>query len=232
MPDTMQRRAFLRLGLAGVGGATVGVLSACGSDTPRDARPNPTRSPQPAQGERAGRVLLAYFSRPGENYWNGGRRNLKVGNTEVLARAISARLDCDVHRIEPVDPYPADYDATVERNVREQDTDARPAIANPLASIDGYDTILLASPIWNVRAPMIMTTFAERYDFAGKTVHPVTTYAMSGLGTTPEDYTRQCPGARIGTGLAVRGEQARSAGADVDAWLRRTGLLGGADARE
>ena len=33
------------------------------------------------------------------------------------------------------------------------------------------------------------------------------------------------PGARIGTGLAVRGEEARSAGADVDAWLRRTGLV-------
>jgi hypothetical protein len=52
-----------------------------------------------------------------------------------------------VHRIEAADPYPADYDQTVERNVQEQDTDARPEIANPLASIDEYDTILLASPI-------------------------------------------------------------------------------------
>ena len=69
--------------------------------------------------------------------------------------------------------------------MREQDEDARPAIVNPLPSIDAYDTILLASPIWNLRAPMIMTTFTERYDFAGKTVHPVTTYAMSGLGTPP-----------------------------------------------
>jgi flavodoxin len=206
MPDTMRRRAFLRLGLAGVGSAAVGVLSACGGES---------------------RVLLAYFSRPGENYRNGGRRNLKVGNTKVLARAISARLDCDVHRIEAADRYPADYDETVQRNVQEQDTDARPAIVNPLASIDAYDTILLASPIWNVRAPMIMTTFAERYDFAGKTVHPITTYAMSGLGTTPEDYARDCRGARIATGLAVRGEQARSAGAEVDAWLRRTRLLDG-----
>jgi flavodoxin len=224
MPDTMQRRAFLRLGLAGVGGATVGVLSACRSDTPRDARPNPTRSPQPAQGERAGRVLLAYFSRPGENYWNGGRRNLKVGNTEVLARAISARLDCDVHRIEPVDPYPADYDATVERNVREQDTDARPAIASPLPSIDEYDTMLLASPIWNVRAPMIMATFTESLDFAGKTVHPVTTYAMSGLGTTERDYAASCPGATIAEGLAVQGEEVAAAEPTVRAWLQRTGL--------
>jgi hypothetical protein len=74
---------------------------------------------------------------------------------------------------------------------------------------------------------MIMTTFAERYDFAGKTVHPITTYAMSGLGTTTEDYARDCRGARIATGLAVRGEQARSADADVDAWLRRARLLDG-----
>ena len=146
----------------GVGGAAFVPWSACGAGEPR---------PEPA----GSRILLAYFSRPGENYWNGGRRDLEVGNTEVLARMISARLDCDVHRIEAVDPYPDDYEETVERNVREQDADARPAIADPLASIDGYDTILLASPIWNVRAPMIMSTFAESYDFAGKTVHPVTT---------------------------------------------------------
>jgi flavodoxin len=219
MPGPMPRRAFLRLGLAGVG-----VLSACGPESGDDARPEPTRAPRPAG--REGRILLAYFSRPGENWWNGGRRNLEVGNTEVLARTIAARLDCDVHRIEAADPYPAGYDATVERNVREQDTDARPAIADPLGSIDGYETILLGSPIWNIRAPMIMSTFVERFDFAGRTVHPVTTYAMSGLGTTPEDYARECRGARIGAGLAVQGQEARSAGADVDAWLRRTGLSG------
>jgi flavodoxin len=203
----IERRAFLRLAL----GAAVGVpLSACGRGSP---------------SEGGGRILLAYFSRPGENYWYGGRRNLRVGNTEVLARMISERLDCDVHRIEAVDRYPFDYEETVERNVREQDADARPDIADPPASIDRYDTILLASPIWNVRAPMIMSTFTETYDFSGKTVHPVTTHAMSGLGTTSEDYAQSCKGARIGTGLAVRGEQVRSAGAAVDAWLRRTNLL-------
>ena len=129
MPRTMQRRSFLRLALAGVGGAAVGVpLSACGAESAPDARP--------AGADGRGRILLAYFSRPGENYWNGGRRDLEVGNTEVLARTISARLDCDLHRIDAVDPYPDDYDETVERNVREQDADARPAIANPLPSID------------------------------------------------------------------------------------------------
>ncbi|GAA3831623.1 hypothetical protein GCM10022226_60920 [Sphaerisporangium flaviroseum] len=83
---------------------------------------------------------------------------------------------------------------------------------------------LLAGPIWNVRAPMIMTAFTEKLDFAGKTVHPLTTYAMSGLGTTERDYAASCPGATIGDGLAVRGEEVTGAGPDIDAWSRRTGL--------
>jgi flavodoxin len=216
MSTAMERRSFL-LALAGAAGvAALAPLSGCGSRSASDA------------GQADGRrILLAYFSRAGENYWNGGRRNLEVGNTELLARMISARPECDVHRIRAVDPYPESYDETVARNVREQNADARPAIADPLPSIAAYDTILLTSPIWNVRAPMIMTTFADSYDFAGKTVFPITTYAMSGLGTTPDDYAESCRGAGIGDGLAVRGEVVRSAGASVDAWLRRTGLVDG-----
>jgi flavodoxin len=170
----------------------------------------------PAPGNH-GRVLLAYYSRAGENYYYGGRTNLDVGNTRVLVDMISKLIPCDVHRIEAADPYPESYDATVARNVREQNTDARPGIANPLPSIDQYDTVLLASGIWNVRAPMIMTTFTESHDFRGKTVHPVTTHAMSGLGTTERET--------IGEGLAIRGEEVRDAGPAVQSWLGRAGLL-------
>lgn len=170
------------------------------------------------------RVLLAYFSRPGENYYYGGRTDLTVGNTEVLAGMIKDRLNCDVHRIEAADPYPESYEATVARNVREQNDNARPAIANPLSSIDQYDTVLLASGIWNVRAPMIMTTFAESHDFTGKTIHPITTYAMSGLGNTERDYAKSCPGAVIGQGLAVKGEEVSDAGPSIKSWLQSNGL--------
>ena len=93
--------------------------------------------------------LLAYFSRPGENYYYGGRRDLEVGNTEVLARIIAELIDCDVFRIEATDPYPDGYDATVARNVTEQNADARPAIANPLASIDG-----MTACCWAARSGM------------------------------------------------------------------------------
>ena len=71
--------------------------------------------------------------------------------------------------------------------------------------------MLLGSPIWNVRAPMIMSTFAESFDFTGKTVFPFTTYVMSRLGTTVRDYSTACRSATIGASLAVRGEEVRNA---------------------
>ncbi|WP_051265455.1 flavodoxin [Nakamurella lactea] len=168
----------------------------------------------------ASRVLLAYFSRAGENYWYGKRRTLKTGNTEVLAQLIAARIGCDTHRIEAADPYPNGYDDTVARNVREQDAGARPEIANPLPDLIGYRVVILASPIWNVRPPMIMTTFVEAVDLAGKTIHPVTTHAMSGLGRAPAIYAAAAPTAVLGPGLAVQGERVNQADDEITAWVR------------
>jgi flavodoxin len=222
------RRALLQRGLLGVGGWAA-ALTGCSSPDNAPAAPTPTTTatPTPTRGgaTTANRILLAYFSRPGENYYYGGRRNLEVGNTEVLARMIAELIDCNVHRIEATDPYPASYDATVARNVREQNADARPAIVDLLPSIDGYEQVLLGSPIWNVRPPMIMSTFAEAFDFTGKTVLPFVTYAVSGLGSTQRAYTQACPGAQIGDGLAVQGEEVTQHRGDVETWLRDGGLL-------
>lgn len=72
---------------------------------------------------------------------------------------------------------------------------------------------------------MIMSTFTERFSFTGKRIFPITTHAMSGLGTTARDYAVSCRGATLGEGPAVRGEEVNDAGAAVDSWLRQTGLL-------
>jgi flavodoxin len=229
-PAVLSRRAVLRGALANVAAVAMGgAVAACTSSRRAEDAGRPSTAAAEESGASttptgAGGVLLAYFSRAGENYYYGGRRDLDVGNTEVLAGMISRLLGCDVYRIEAADPYPEDYEATVVRNVREQDADARPAIANALPRLDRYETVLLASPIWNVRAPMIMATFTESLDFAGKTVHPVTTYAMSGLGTTERDDAASCPGATIAEGLAVQGEEVAAAEPTVRAWLQRTGL--------
>lgn len=226
-PVSVSRRSALRGAAAGLTGALLtAATTACtpqgnGTLPARETTPSPIAA-TPGQGGQ--RVLLAYFSRAGENYYYGGRTNLEVGNTEVLAGMISALVPCDVHRIQAAEPYPDSYDATVARNVREQNQNGRPAISNKLPTIAQYDTVILASGIWNLRAPMIMTTFTENYDFNGKTIHPVTTHAMSGLGNTVRDYGRSCPGATIGEGLAVKGEEVRDAGTAIQSWLQRSQL--------
>jgi flavodoxin len=183
------------------------------------------QSPRPAHAGTSGKgVLLAYFSRAGENYHYGGRVDLKVGNTQVVADMISARAAVDVYRIEAADPYPDDYEETVARNVQEEQEGARPKIAGSLPSLHSYRKILLGSPVWNVQEPMIMRTFIEALDWTGKTVHPFVTYAVSGMGRVEDDYKRLLPAATVSDGLAIQGETARDSLPQVKAWLRRINL--------
>ena len=213
----MNRRTLLQSPFVLGAGALLGTqLAGCSA---------PAAAPSAPSASGPSKVLVTYFSRAGENYYYGGRTNLEVGNTEVVAEMISSSVSVDTYRIDAAEPYPASYEATVERNVREQNDDARPAITGPLPTVETYGTVLLGSPIWNVQPPMIMRTFVEKVDLSGKTIFPFVTYAVSGLGNTIDDYTRLCPQSTIGEGLAVRGEEVRDAQADVQAWLQNIGLL-------
>lgn len=228
----MERRSFLRLSTAAAASITLACsrssrsassgtgseASASAGDAGSEARASAGDAGEQATASAGdagsdarpstgagGKVLLVFFSRAGENYFNGGRKVLKVGNTEVVAGMIRDALGCEVFQIHPVDPYPERYEPTVKRNTREQEEKARPGIVDMPASIGAYDTIVIGSPIWNVRVPRIMLTFAERFDFAGNTVYPFTTHAMSGLGHAVKEYTAACRGATIGKALAIRG---------------------------
>ena len=208
------RRPFLQGAIAGIAGMMAGVRRHGEADAASPRGEAERNHGAPGLTQTGNTVLLAYFSRAGENYYYGDRIDLEVGNTEVLAGMIRDLMACDVYRIEPVDPYRWDYEETRTRNVQEQDADARPAIANPLTSIKGYDVVLLGSPIWNVRAPMIMSTFAEGFDFTGKTVFPVRDLRREWAGID---------GARLRR-LVPRGNdrgRSRGAGRGGAGWRRR-----------
>ncbi|MEV6357855.1 hypothetical protein [Streptomyces hydrogenans] len=74
-------------------------LAGCSPSSPRSGTPAASQS-FTTGGSNVIRVLLAYFSRPDENYYYGGRTDLKVGNTEVLAEKIADRIACDTYRIQ------------------------------------------------------------------------------------------------------------------------------------
>jgi flavodoxin len=217
----LTRRALIRAASLTAASATLATLAACSSANTEDDT-MPTGSPSPDGG-----TLLVFFSRAGENYWNGGRRVLDTGNTDRLARSIRDRADVDTFRIEAAEAYPEAYDPTVSRNSDEQERDARPAIAGALPDLSGYGTVLLGSPIWNVRPPMIMSTFLESVDLTGVRVLPFVTYAVSGAGDTAGVYrplTRSA--SSVSAPFAVRGEDVDGAASEVDRWLQRHRLVG------
>lgn len=246
--DAITRRDFLSfaaasvaMGLAGCGGgANPGqstAPTATRGSTPTEVAPTsslPTMGPAVTESPR-GNSIVVFFSRAGENYdsrssaRSGTGRpitTLTVGNTEVLAGYLAELLNCPTHKLEAADPYPGSYDETVARNVRELNEDARPAISNPLTSLEGYSTVLIGSPIWAQEAPRIMRTFIDANDFSGITVAPFVTYAVSGIGGVPGEYQQACRGAqRITGGLAVNGETVQGSRDQAAAWLRQIGLL-------
>ena len=208
----------------GSGLASAGLLLTGCSPTAATA-PTPTESTTPMPQTTADETIVVYFSRAGENYYNGGRRTLATGNTKVLAQMLIDRLGCDSYEIQARDPYSTDYDATVQRNVEEENADARPAIAGTLPDLSRYRTVLLGSPVWNVRPSMIMHTFIDQVDWSGKTLNPFVTHAVSGLGSTVRQYRDAARGARLNSnGLAIRGEDVRDAEDRAATWLRTLGL--------
>ena len=166
-------------------------------------------------------TLVAYYSRAGQNYGNGGVINLPKGNTEVLAEAIAADLGADLFKIETVEPYPTDYFATTDQAKRELRENARPAIQGPLPNMEGVDAIVLGYPNWWGIMPMAVKTFLDGCDLTGVTIAPLCTNEGSGLGNSVSDLRRTYPAANVVEGLSVRGtDAARSTGRAIS-WAKK-----------
>lgn len=171
------------------------------------------------------KILIAYFSRRGNNYVNGRIMNLPIGNTEVIAKKIQELTGGDMFEIKTVKTYPEDYTETTEVAKEEKWQNARPELANKLDDISSYDVIFLGYPNWWGTMPMAVFTFLESYDFAGKTIVPFCTHEGSGMGSSERDIKKLCPNARVLPGLAIRGSNVNKADKDVADWLKRLDLM-------
>ena len=166
------------------------------------------------------KVLIAYFSRAGENYNVG---YLKVGNTAVMAGYIHERLSgSDIFEIEQVVPYPDKYDECTEVAKKEQREDARPGVKTHIADINKYDVIYIGYPIWWGTMPQMMFTFLEEYNLGGKAIIPFCTHEGSSFGRSVNDLKKKCPKSKFLDGLAVRGSDVKKAQKEVNAWIDKT----------
>ena len=171
------------------------------------------------------KVLVAYFSRTGEQYSVG---NIKEGNTAVIAKMIAAKTGGDLFEIKlKNDNYPTKYRALTEVAQKEQRANARPEISEDVPNFASYDIVFIGTPNWWSDLPMVMYTFIEKYDWTGKKIAPFVTHEGSGLSSIPQSI-KNTTKAEVLKGLSVYGHEAQndreSAGLKVDAWLKKLGF--------
>ena len=164
--------------------------------------------------------LIIYYSRKGENYWNGTLKNISKGNTEIVAEFIQKAVGGDLFEVDTVKTYAADYYTCIEEAKQELRDQARPELKKYLDSIAGFDNVFVCGPCWWGTFPMAIFTQLEKLDFSGKKVMAVMTHEGSGLGRCESDLKKLCTGAIFGQGLAVHGADAAESENTVAAWAQ------------
>lgn len=194
-------------------------VSACSPDDGpvKTETPDPTPQPDPnpdnstLQPGDNNRSLIVYFS--------------CTNTTKGVAERIASLTGSRMHRIEPEVSYSTadlDYNSSSSRANREQnDPSARPAIATSLEGLSDYDVIFLGYPIWWGKAPKIIFTFLENYDFAGKTIVPFCTSHSSGLGSSDTDLHALASQAVWKPGRRFGGNTSEN---DVRSWIESLNL--------
>ena len=177
----------------------------------------------PASGRK---ILVAYFSRTGEEYNVGV---ISKGNTAVVADAIAEITGADKFEIKTVKAYPKAYRETTDVAKKEQQDNARPEIVGKLENLKDYDTVFLGYPIWWSDLPMAVYTFLENNDFNGKTIIPFCTSAGSYMTGKESRIADHAKGAKVldkGLGLPGRMSQddPKAVKAEVEKWLKEIGM--------
>lgn len=179
-----------------------------GEETPEEPE-TPDTPEEPETPGSSSKILVAYFS------WGG--------TTQRMAQEIAVQTGADLFRIESVVPYPTNYTECTQVALVERDTNARPAIAVEMENWEEYDVIFIGCPVWWHTAPMIINTFSESYDFAGKTVVPFCSYASTYRDETLARIVELTPAAEhlAGEGLT----SGRINAENIGAWLREIGMM-------
>ena len=142
-------------------------------------------------------ILIAYYSRAGENYFGGSYRRIPVGNTRRVAEQLASLTGGDLLELRQAHPYSDDYRTCVAQARADWQQSVRPELLGLPKDLSGYDRIYLGYPNYCGTMPMAVYTFLEHYDFTGKLICPFCTHEGSGLSQTEQDIRKAAPGATV-----------------------------------
>ena len=99
-------------------------------------------------------ILIAYYSRAGENYFGGSYRRIPVGNTRRVAEQLASLTGGDLLELRQAHPYSDDYRTCVAQARADWQQSARPEVLDLPEDLAGYDRIYLGYPNYCGTMPM------------------------------------------------------------------------------
>ena len=151
----------------------------------------------------------------------------QTGTTQTVAEELQKQLGADIERIEAVNPYDGDFQATIQRGGEELRNGIAPEIKPIQANLADYDVIFIGYPIWFGTYAMPIATVVKENDFAGKTIVPFCTFGSGGLNTSTEALKKALPKADIRQGYGVRQARIEAAPKEIDRFLKENGFKEG-----
>ena len=162
--------------------------------------------------------MIIYFSRADENYFGGSMKYIEKGNTEVIAEYIKDITNGDMFKVEPLNPYSANYMECIEEaKVRTREHNA--PIKENVPDISSYEVIYVGSPVYWGGMPEELFTALKGLDFSGKIIRPFVTHEGSGLSSIPNQLKDICEGATLTSGIAITGSTVNSAKGKIEKWI-------------
>lgn len=153
--------------------------------------------------------LIIYFSRS--------------GNTENLAKMIHNQNGADLLELAIVNPYPADYDASVNRANEEREHQAYPEISTEIPNLSQYDTIYLGYQTWAMTLSNPMMSFLLAYEslFSGQIVYPFSTNAGYGEGDSLIKIAELLPNVTVAESFSIQDEELLANQEKVVTWINK-----------
>lgn len=149
----------------------------------------------------------------------------RYGTTEYVAQMIQKNIGGDIHLIQTVDPYPADFDEVTDQNHEEMNAGTLPKLIKSSLNISQYDTVFIGYPVWATNVPQAIFSFLSEYDLSGKTIVPFCTHDGYGAGGSYENIAEAVPNAvDVLDGLAIEALDVPKAADKVVQWLEEIEL--------
>lgn len=163
--------------------------------------------------KEAPKVLVLYYS--------------QTSNTRGVAQEIATRLNADIEEIVPVQAYDGDFQATIDRCMKEREQGVTPEIKPLTADISAYDVIFIGYPVWFGTFAPPVAAFLDQADLSGKKVVPFCTFGSGGLESSTKDLATKQPKAEILPGYGVRAARMAAVPKELDNFLKASGFVEG-----